>query len=364
MQSGRKNLFELDRKSDVPLTDQLLARLKEAIVRGWCRSGDALPGIVELAAAAGVSEKVSRAALRRLSADGWVKTRRHVGSVVLARTGNVVRWRVLFFSHNPYFCYYTDRLVSDLRTRLMREKGGVSTIAISRCRGKNSYLQLEELLKERWDLILENGNDATSRKLIEDSGWPFVVIGNGSQTVPSDAANCVGLVGTTNSLAATDFVKACAARNVRTVVQMICDRGVYDVTERLRMVGVDVRTERTPIGIDPEAVAHGAYSIVDGWFRKGNPKLPDVIIFMDDYLAQGGLLALRKHGVRIPDDVAVVSFVNKGHLPIWDQKLTRLEMDPLAHSAVFAKAVRTYLHGKPFPKGIVLGTVWKDGETF
>ena len=356
--------FTLDRASGIPLSDQLVERLKAAIVRGQYRPGDVLPGSVELAAAADVSEKVARFALRRLSDEGWTQTRRHVGSVVLARTGNVVLKRVLFFSHNPYFCYYTDRLVSELRTRLMREKGGVSTIAISRCRGANSYLQLEELLKERWDLILENGMDETSRKMIEDSGWPFVVFGSGTQTVPSGAANCVGVVRQQDSMAIPDFVKACARKNVRSVVQMVCDLGTYDVTEMLRIVGVNVRTERTPIGVDPESVVHGAYKIVDAWFVKGKANLPDVILFTDDYLAQGGLLALLRHGVRIPDDVAVVSFVNKGHLPFWDQKLTMLENDPVAHGAQLAKAVRAFLHGKPFPSGITLGTVWKPGDTF
>ena len=170
MSQSRQTAFELDRKSGVPLSDQLVSRLKAAIVRGVYSPGETLPGIVELAEASGTSEKVSRRALRRLSDEGWTSTRRHVGSVVLARTGNVVRWRVLFFSHNPFFCYHTDRMITELRTRLLHEKGGVSTIAISRCRGTNSYLQLEELLKERWDLILENGMDATSRKMIEDAG--------------------------------------------------------------------------------------------------------------------------------------------------------------------------------------------------
>ena len=138
----------------------------------------------------------------------------------------------------------------------------------------------------------------------------------------------------------------------------------FDVTERLRIMDVKVRTFRTPLGLDPEGVAKAAYSIVAGWFRDGKPSLPDVILFTDDYLAQGGLLALRKNGIRIPEDVSVVSFTNKGHLPIWDQPLTRLEMDPIAHGTALARAVRTYLHGKPFPAGIVLGTVWKSGDTF
>ena len=356
--------FELDRKSGVPLSDQLVSRLKAAIVRGVYAPGETLPGIVELAEAAGASEKVSRKALRRLSDEGWISTRRHVGSVVLARTGNVVRWRVLFFSHNPYFCYYDDRLVSELRTWLMREKGGVSTIAISRCRGANSYLQLEELLKERWDLILENNMDATSRKMIEDSGWPFVVVGGVSLAAPSRAANCVGFVEFSSGLAATEFVLACARRNVRSVIQLQCNQAAFDVAERLRIMGVETKTVRTSAGLDPEGVAREAYAIIDGWFRNGSPRLPDVILFTDDYIAQGGLLALRSHGVRMPEDVSVVSFANKGHLPIWDQQLTRLEMDPIADGATLAKAVRAYLHGKPFPNGIVLGSVWKTGETF
>ena len=356
--------FTLDRESGVPLSDQLVERLKAAIVKGRYRPGDVLPGIFGLAAAADVSEKVARMALRRLSGEGWIRTRRHVGSVVLARMGNVVRWRVLFFSHNPYFCYHTDRVISELRTRLLHEKGGVSTIAISRCRGKNSYLQLEELLKERWDLILENGMDATSRKMIEDSGWPFVVIDYDTQTAPSDAANCVGLVKFSSGLAAKDFILTCARRNVRSVVQLQCNLAAFDVVERLRIMGVEVRTERTSAGLDPEGVAKESYAIIDGWFKHGRPPLPDVIVFTDDYLAQGGLLALRRHGIRIPEDVSVASFVNKGHLPIWDQPLTRLEMDPITHGAALAKAVRTYLHGKPFPDGIVLGTVWKAGDTF
>ena len=356
--------FTLDRESGVPLSDQLVERLKAAIVKGRYQPGDVLPGILELSVAADVSEKVARMALRRLSGEGWIRTRRHVGSVVLARTGNVVRWRVLFFSHNPYFCYHTDRVISELRTRLLHEKGGVSTIAISRCRGKNSYLQIEELLKERWDLILENGMDAISRKMIEDAGWPFVVIDYDTQTAPSGAANCVGLVKFSSGLAAKDFILTCARRNVRSVVQLQCNLAAFDVAERLRIMGVEVRTERTSAGLDPEGVAKESYAIIDGWFKHGRPPLPDVIVFTDDYLAQGGLLALRKHGVRIPEDVFVASFVNKGHLPIWDQPLTRLEMDPIAHGASLAKAVRTYLHGKSFPDGIVLGTVWKAGDTF
>ena len=76
------------------------------------------------------------------------------------------------------------------------------------------------------------------------------------------------------------------------------------------------------------------------------------------------LLALLRHGIRIPEDVTVVSFANKGHLPIWDRALTRIEVDPAAHGAAVSQAVQKFLHGGQFPSGLSLGSVWIHGETF
>ena len=50
--------FTLDRAAMLPLSDQLVERLKAAIAKGRYRTGDVLPGIVELAAAADVSVEV------------------------------------------------------------------------------------------------------------------------------------------------------------------------------------------------------------------------------------------------------------------------------------------------------------------
>ena len=107
-----------------------------------------------------------------------------------------------------------------------------------------------------------------------------------------------------------------------------------------------------------------AYTIVDRWFRRGRPRLPDVVFFTDDYVAQGGLLALLRHGIRIPEDVAVVSFANKGHLPIWYRDLTRIEIDPAVHGTAVSQTVQKFLRCGQFPKGLSLGSVWMPGDTF
>ena len=51
-----------ERESGVRLVDQLVERLKGAIIRNRCRAGMVLPGMLEIAAAANVSEKVVRTA--------------------------------------------------------------------------------------------------------------------------------------------------------------------------------------------------------------------------------------------------------------------------------------------------------------
>ena len=355
----------LDQSCPMTLADQLVERLKATIVRNRCRPGEVLAGIREIAERAQVSEKVVRAAMRRLTGEGWIVPRRHVGAIVAERGTQGARWRVLYFTHNPYYCYYHERFIATLRMQLLREKGGVLLVAVNRCDGINGYIQLEEALKEHWDLILEGPTVAKSRKMIEASGWPFATIDDSVYSMPpSAAANCVGRIVMSIGSAAGDFVRECARRNVRSVIQMQCDKGAFDVTDRLRIMDVDVRTERTPMGISPDEVAHGTYAIVDGWFGRRNFRLPDVVFFTDDYVAQGGLMALLRHGVRIPEDVSVVSFANKGHLPIWDQDLTRVELDPVAHGIATARAVQTFLRSGQFPSGISLGSVWHPGETF
>lgn len=363
----KRKLFDItpDRSRAMTLADQLVERLKAAMVRNRYHPGEVLPGIREIAETAKVSEKVVRTALHRLADEGWIASRRHVGPVVVERGSQGARWRVLYFTHNPYYCYYNDWFIATLRTQLLREKGGVLLVAVNRCDGVNGYIQLEEALKERWDLILEGPTAAKSRKMIEKSGWPFATIDDSVYSMPpSEAVNCVGRIDVSIGSAANDFVRECARRNVRTVMQLQCDKGAFNVTDQLRIVGVDVRTERTPMGIGPDEVARGAYAIVDGWFRRRSFRLPDVVFFTDDYVAQGGLLALLRHGVHIPEDVSVVSFANKGHLPIWDQDLTRIELDPVAHGIATARAVQTFLRSSQFPPGISLGSVWHPGETF
>ncbi|MBQ2631295.1 MAG: GntR family transcriptional regulator [Kiritimatiellae bacterium] len=359
------SMFVADRKSGVLLEMQFAEWLKREISNGSFCVGAPLPGIVELARSCRVSTTTVRSALGMLADDGWVKPIRHVGSVVQRRGAGVLRKRVLLWEAGRFFCYYSSRFLSALRMPLLRGRFAATVVAATAAGGRRPDLQLEELLKEFWDLVILHGCGDEVRRLAEASGHPFVAVGNGERIrSPSTARNCVGRVEMLNGLAVPEFVKRCVKKGVRSVFQVHCNHGAYDVSPMLRSAGVLVRTFHARLLDTPEAVAMDGFGIVDSWLGRGRLKLPDVILFGDDYIAQGGLIALKKHGVRTPEDVAVVTHANKGHGPVWEKPLSRMENDPVAHAAVVAKAIRAFLQGKPFPAGIVLGTVWKDGQTF
>ena len=357
--------FSADRSNGVLLETQFAEWLKREISNGAFRVGAPLPGIVELSRSCHVSTTTVRSALGMLADDGWVRPIRHVGSVVQRRGAGVLRKRVLLWEAGRFFCYYSSRFLSALRMPLLRGRFAATVVAAAATGGRRPHLQLEELLKEFWDLVVLHGCDVEVRGLAEASGHPFVAVGNGERIrSQSTARNCVGRVEMLNGLAVPEFVRRCVKKGVRSVFQVHCNEGAYDVSSMLRSALVSVRKFRARLLDTPEAVAMEGFRIVDSWFGRGRAELPDLVLFGDDYIAQGGLIALKKHGVRIPEDVAVVTHANKGYGPVWEKPLTRMENDPVAHAVVVAKAIRTFLQGSPFPDGIVLGTVWKDGQTF
>lgn len=357
--------IELDRMSRSTLADQLAAVLKSEITRGKYRPGDVLPGIHDLARAANVSEKVPRRALAQLAETGWAVPRRGVGSVVADRGCDVtVKGRVLIYTVDTGYSYYCSALVATLRSKLVRAGYRLLAVSASVKTEKDGCRQLDEMLKDHWDLVLECGYRPASRHLIEASGWPFAVVGDGSKTIASSAANCMGEVAILCGKAVSDFVLACVRSGAKDVLQFEYDIGSFDVSGMLGTAGVRVRTVRIPRQRYSVDVSKAAVRVVETELRKWRGKAPDVILFTDDHLAQGGLLALMAHGVRIPEDVRVVSLSNKGLGPVWVEPVTRLEMDALVHGAEIAKTVIAFLSGRPFPQGLVLGSVWKRGKTF
>lgn len=357
------NTFVIDRSAGKTLVDQLATKIRRAIAAGRYKENDILPSIREMASLAGVSEKVSRGAYRTLAEEGWVETRPHVGSIVSDRADKVsIRGRVLLFNSCSCYCYPEEQLATELRRQLVKKGYRLTMTSIVPTTGTAKYSELEMLLKEKWDLVLEFGEELLSRKLIESAGWPFLIVGNGARIVRSKADNCRGWIDIRCSRALPLFVRRCARKNIHRVVQFLYMSGCFDATEMLKMAGVGIETVRIPRQRDLTSIEKVAFQLTRKMLRSGT--LPDVLLYTDDYLARGGLMALAASGVRIPDEVGVVSLVNKGFAPCWPTSLTCLLNDFRQMGRVVGSSINGLLEGRESHLELDIGSEWCEGETF
>lgn len=354
---------DVDRKSGIGLTRQLVTALKSEISSGKFRPGEALPGMDAIAGQAKVSEKVARRALAQLAAEGWVKPRRGVGSIVLARNANSAEKRVLFFQTGESWNFYQGQFASTLRWCVQRAGFGFMSVPAPGFRPNCDYSQLAVALKERWDLIVEMGGYAPSRQMIEASGMPFAVVRTAPNRQRSKASNCIGAINMRMGKALPDFVMECVKKRTRRVLQFLYGTGGLNAANMLKISDIAVETISIPHQRSLDAIVRESMRAMSRRIASGE-KLPDVILFTDDFIAQGGLLSLSAHGVRIPEDVAVVSHANKGFGPVWIKPVTCMEMDPVAHASEVASAIVRYLKDGLTPVDCELGSVLKRGDTF
>ncbi len=92
--------------------------------------------------------------------------------------------------------------------------------------------------------------------------------------------------------------------------------------------------------------------------------LPDALVFTDDYGTRGGVTALLEAGLRIPEDVQVVGWVNQGHSPALQRELTRIEVPVLEFGRLAAELVMRVLAApQEPPEPVMLGVRFVVGQT-
>lgn len=75
-------------------------------------------------------------------------------------------------------------------------------------------------------------------------------------------------------------------------------------TQALEAAGMELNKALTWQGDFTEA---GGYRVVDAYLSRGE-LAPDAVFALNDQMALGAMAALRKHGLGVPDDVAVIGF--------------------------------------------------------
>lgn len=340
--------FRIDRNQKANLPEQVAEGFRQAIRSRYYRAGDVLPARGEIAAALGVSERIPREAISLLARESYVCPRRGVGCVVLGAKETLWRGRVLIVQREGCEGSYCNAmLVSELRRRLMRANYLCSCVTVDLKRGGVNYdlSPVEEALRQPTDLVLAVFPTERIAAFL-DGRCDYLCFG-GEGPRDRTIQTTVGVV------ARERLFKQCRKCGVKRI--LFSGYGHYEAElATFRAAGFDV--ESLPVW-PPNRIGYledterKAMETLRARFAKGKPR-PDLVYFADDYIARGGLTALLALGVRVPEDVRVVTFANKGFAPVFPISLARIESDPVAVGICAAEAIIARLEGRPVSHGL------------
>ena len=337
--------------------------LRNAILTGFYKEGEILPKILEWAEMLGVSIRVPEAAIAALAREGLVVTHPGVGCVVRPRASSIWRGHVLLVMPDSMTVYTANIVSSRIRNALSGAGWLVSQIDVALGRdGRFDLSRLEFALKHPVELAVVLMSQPQIESLLSRRGTDFVVYGER----PCRRPHCVGNIRLDVAAALPAFVRHCVAAGVRRVVQVSKQRDP-DASAALRAAGIDVRkwNLQKPDGIRPESVQRLGVEAFKARLAKGRGWLPDLLFINDDYLAAGAIVAMLHEGVRIPEDVRLVTLYNKGLGPVaWDT-LARWELDSHAGGDIAAERILAWLNGdRRAPVSCTIGTAYRPGTTF
>ena len=226
----------------------------------------------------------------------------------------------------------------------------MSRASVTRRDGEEDFSELREALNRHVNLAVLLDYSKGTERLVADAGVPYILL----SPAPRSRKAAGYLKGDTEGAAAriAEHCAACGARRVLMAGIQVKAKGNFpaELEAALRGLGMETRWDLIgKIRHDGPAAELVRATIADfsRLCQKGNVEIdgyrPDMIIFLDDYVAQGALLAMTAADIRIPEDVQVVTMANKGLGPNWLKPLTQFEVDAAAEAEVLAGLVRDCL---------------------
>ncbi len=363
--------FSVINHDGTTLTNQIEDGLRQAIETGFYQDGDFFPGYVELARQLGVSVIVVRRAIGRLIAAGLCHPRRGVGLRVCSKSpawvGNVL---VVTGGDVASYRYYMANLVEHLRRRLAENRLSMTRAIVAGIGAREDFSSLDDALNRHVSLAIATDYSSGMEKRLRAAGIPYIL------TAPAKKSHAAGYLAGDPEGATAHIVAHCVDCGVRRVLlvglslkdafhvdAMGLKSALGDRSLEARWLGIETDQSdgtaelllRKTVGTFSKLCEKG-HLVVDG-FR------PDMVIFLDDYVAQGALLAMTAAGIRIPEDLQVITMANKGLGPVWLKPLTRFEVDAAAEADAFATLALRCLRERRRQHTLTTSTTFIEGET-
>jgi DNA-binding LacI/PurR family transcriptional regulator len=356
--------FKIRREDSTSLTDQLAGGLRYAILSGAMRPGDTFPTLSEMADQVGVSKDVAQNAVKRLSTEGLVCARPHNGITVSSTKGHAWRASVLGLQWGDPSMYYQSVLSSVVTERLNAANVLFDATYIGWNEESKGFPKVQAQLAHAFSLAVVRGNAGGIEELLSRRGIPFIHFT--SSHLSPRAVRTIHVHHAPAFPEVRDHCLACGVHNALLVHLREEGAQYSELRKLLTESGVRCRAlnvqDAVGYGI-PECAERGGVNAMDTWLKR-NKKLPDLIWFSDDFVARGGIMAMTARGVRIPEDVQVITWANRGSGPVFVKPLTRVEIDPVRYGETIAACVLEQLAGKPWDgKPIELTPVFIEGAT-
>lgn len=127
-----------------------------------------------------------------------------------------------------------------------------------------------------------------------------------------------------------------------------------------RELGYRNALQSNGIPIDENLVLNGAferdiaYAAMDHFLGNGRRATFDAVFAGDDDAAIGVLKALQQHGLRVPDEVAVIGFDDQGFAPFLNPPLTTVHAPTEMVGRIAAETLFATLEGQPANESVIL----------
>ena len=335
--------FKIDRSNQTNIPEQLANGFKTAILNGYYKPGERLPTFGQIVKELGVSIRAPRDAVKILVAGNYVRARQRIGCEVLPREGRIRKGRVMCVMYADYEgAYYVSVMTGAVRKTLVAAGYAFVPVLIDRdCRGKADYSALDVAAEEAFDFILAIYPDRKLSDRIVRYGIPALAYVDVQDSGELESIR----------FSVKPFISELSLRvrdlDVRSVLTVEY-APMRHVSTALRRQGISVDRLMIKPKEDScylESIMRLAMKGLAKRMSSRRAAWPDLIVFTDDYAAFGGLMALEAQGVKVPEDVRVVTLVNRGFSPAFPVSLARLEIDPRRNGVAIAQQVLARIEG-------------------
>lgn len=296
---------EIDKHSHLSRYYQVAQKIRESIVIGLYRKGDLLPSERRMQTSFGVSRLTVRKALEELARDGVIDKQWGRGMFVkknlsapLEQTRNTIGLTLLNVPEvgtHPV----TMMILQGLGKALLAGNYSLEMVFISAAMAANNDIR-PLLNKDRAGVIVaiqEFSDDAITS--IQQGGVRTMIL-NHSRLAPSVSINF--------NQAARELTAHLLSLGHRRIA-LLNSSASFDIT-RQEVAGYS--SALTEAGLGEAIIKHGNYDYDSGYQLTeeliAEQKGVTAIIYGDDYMAWGGLDALKRHGRKCPEDMSLCAF--------------------------------------------------------